>query len=113
MRSVVRTDVRVRGYCYCHPHSLALPIPTYLYLNGNGHMAVQVYTSGSSSSATPEAPGLLQRLGRVLKEKAAGDFERFFKGTVKTRERLGVRAPHGGMRGGGGGAMSTRDSVWR
>lgn len=35
-------------------------------------------------------PGLLQRLGRVLKEKAAGDFERFFKGTTKTRERLGL-----------------------
>lgn len=34
--------------------------------------------------------GLLQRLGRVLKEKAAGDFDRFFKGTSKTRERLGV-----------------------
>ena len=41
------------------------------------------------TSSAP-APGLLQRLGRVLKEKASGDFERFFKGTVKTRERLGV-----------------------
>jgi hypothetical protein len=36
-------------------------------------------------------PGLLQRMGRLLKEKAAGDFERFFQGTTKTRERLGVR----------------------
>ncbi|GLI62591.1 hypothetical protein VaNZ11_005267 [Volvox africanus] len=35
-------------------------------------------------------PGLLQRLGRVIKEKAAGDFDRFFKGTTKTRERLGL-----------------------
>lgn len=37
------------------------------------------------------APGLLAKLGRVLKEKAAGDYDRFFKGTSKTRERLGVR----------------------
>jgi hypothetical protein len=36
------------------------------------------------------APGLLAKLGRVLKEKAAGDYDRFFKGTSKTRERLGV-----------------------
>ncbi|KAG1662202.1 hypothetical protein FOA52_015828 [Chlamydomonas sp. UWO 241] len=35
-------------------------------------------------------PGLLQRLGRVIKEKAAGDFDRFFQGTSKTRERLGL-----------------------
>lgn len=35
-------------------------------------------------------PGLIQRLGRVLKEKAAGDFDRFFKGATKTRVRLGV-----------------------
>ena len=37
-------------------------------------------------------PGLLQKLGRVLKEKAAGDFQRVFKGTEKTRKKLGVRA---------------------
>eukprot|EP00879_Flechtneria_rotunda_P010476 GHRR01010952.1.p1 GENE.GHRR01010952.1~~GHRR01010952.1.p1 ORF type:complete len:314 (+),score=93.94 GHRR01010952.1:233-1174(+) len=36
------------------------------------------------------APGLLAKLGRVLKEKAAGDYDRFFKGTTKTRERLGL-----------------------
>lgn len=35
---------------------------------------------------------MLQRLGRVLKDKAAGDFDRFVKGTSKTRERLGVGA---------------------
>ena len=38
-------------------------------------------------------PGLLQKLGRVLKEKAAGDLQRIFKGTEKTRAKLGVRAP--------------------
>ena len=36
-------------------------------------------------------PGMLQKLGRVLKEKAVGDFERVFQGTSKTREKLGVR----------------------
>ena len=36
-------------------------------------------------------PGVLQKLGRVLKEKAVGDFERVFQGTSKTREKLGVR----------------------
>lgn len=39
------------------------------------------------------APGILQKLGRVLKEKATGDFDRVFKGTEKTREKLGVRRP--------------------
>lgn len=37
-------------------------------------------------------PSILEKLGRVLKEKAVGDFERVFKGTSKTREKLGVRA---------------------
>jgi hypothetical protein len=41
------------------------------------------------AQATAE-PGLLQKLGRVLKEKASGDFERYVKGTTKTRERLGL-----------------------
>jgi hypothetical protein len=44
----------------------------------------------ASTTANPGNPGILQRLGRVLKEKASGDFDRFFKGTVKTRERLGL-----------------------
>lgn len=44
--------------------------------------------------ASTSNPGLLQKLGRVLKEKAAGDVERFFKGTTKTRERLGVGVEH-------------------
>ncbi|CAL8466922.1 g6458 [Coccomyxa elongata] len=34
--------------------------------------------------------GLLQKLGRVLREKAATDLERITKGTSKTREKLGV-----------------------
>lgn len=36
------------------------------------------------------SPGLIQKLGRVLKEKAQGDLDRIFSGTSKTRERLGV-----------------------
>jgi hypothetical protein len=32
----------------------------------------------------------------VLREKAAGDYDRFFKGTTKTRERLGVRGQAAG-----------------
>ena len=43
---------------------------------------MQVHAAGS---------GLLQKMGRVLKEKATGDLDRIFKGTSKTRERLGVR----------------------
>ena len=53
-----------------------------------GCHTIQVHCS---SQASTSQPGLLQRLGRVLKEKAEGDFDRFFKGTTKTRERLGVR----------------------
>ncbi|BDA40777.1 Signal recognition particle receptor FtsY [Coccomyxa sp. Obi] len=34
--------------------------------------------------------GLLQKLGRVLREKAVTDLERITKGTNKTREKLGV-----------------------
>ena len=41
--------------------------------------------------STGAGTGLFQKLGRVLREKAAGDLERVFKGTSKTRERLGVR----------------------
>ncbi|KAK9800915.1 hypothetical protein WJX73_010599 [Symbiochloris irregularis] len=35
-------------------------------------------------------PGVLQKLGKVLREKAGGDFGRVFQGASKTRERLGV-----------------------
>lgn len=36
------------------------------------------------------SPGLLQKLGRVIKEKAGEDFQRVFQGASKTREKLGV-----------------------
>lgn len=32
----------------------------------------------------------MRKLGRVMKDKIAGDIERVFKGTSKTREKLGV-----------------------
>lgn len=38
--------------------------------------------------------GLIQKLGRVLKEKAQGDLDRVFKGTSKTRQKLGVSRSH-------------------
>jgi hypothetical protein len=34
---------------------------------------------------------VLQKLGRVLREKAATDLDRILHGASKTRERLGVR----------------------
>lgn len=37
--------------------------------------------------------GVLQKLARVFKEKAAQDLDRIVKGTSKTREKLGVSAP--------------------
>ena len=51
------------------------------------------YTKYSQVHAA--GPGVLQKLGRVLKEKAVGDFERVFQGTSKTREKLGVRCSAG------------------
>ena len=47
---------------------------------------------GSGVERQPASGGLgfLGRLGRVLKEKAASDFDRVFKGVSKTRERLAV-----------------------
>ncbi|KAK9821763.1 hypothetical protein WJX81_005495 [Elliptochloris bilobata] len=44
----------------------------------------------AAAATGTSGPGLLQKLGRVLKEKAAGDFQRVFKGTEKTRAKLGV-----------------------
>ena len=44
-----------------------------------------------SAQAAQAPAGVLQKLGRVLREKAAGDFQRVFQGTSKTREKLGVR----------------------
>lgn len=63
-------------------------------------------------------PGLLQKLGRLLKEKAAGDFDRFFQGTTKTRERLGVSKPAGPVSlpnagGGGVGAAAAHGGLRR
>ncbi|KAK9916798.1 hypothetical protein WJX75_007155 [Coccomyxa subellipsoidea] len=45
--------------------------------------------AGQAVSAGAGA-GLLQKLGRVLREKAATDLERITKGTSRTREKLGV-----------------------
>ena len=42
--------------------------------------------------AAAAAPGMLQKLARVFKEKAQQDLDRLVKGTSKSREKLGVRA---------------------
>lgn len=47
------------------------------------------FWAGQAVSAGAGA-GLLQKLGRVLREKAATDLERITKGTSRTREKLGV-----------------------
>jgi hypothetical protein len=57
---------------------------------GLAHAAPVTPRTPPQASSAPSQPGLLQRLGRVLREKAAGDLERFVQGTSKTRERLGV-----------------------
>ena len=46
------------------------------------HVLCQVQATSS--------PNVLQKLARVLKEKASQDFDRIVKGTSKTREKLGV-----------------------
>jgi hypothetical protein len=61
-----------------------------------GSVTVAASSSAPPSSSSSAGPNLLQRLGRVLREKAAGDLERFSAGTAKTRERLGVRLGRGG-----------------
>ena len=45
-------------------------------------------------SAVQTDGGMLQKLGRVLKEKAEADLERVLNGTSKTREKLGVSPCH-------------------
>jgi fused signal recognition particle receptor len=51
------------------------------------HRRLVATATAADSTAQPT---LLSRLGRVLREKAQGDYERFVKGTEKTRERLGL-----------------------
>ena len=48
---------------------------------------LQVHAAATSSGS---AGGMLQKLARVFKEKAAQDLGRIVQGTSKTREKLGV-----------------------
>ncbi len=80
---VLSPPIRVPTSARTRPHTPHLLAHAPVYLTAT----LQVFAADDSSSS---GPGLLQRLGRVIKEKAAGDFDRFFKGTSKTRERLGV-----------------------
>ncbi len=43
------------------------------------------------AASTGAGAGLLQKLGRVLREKASTDLDRILHGASKTREKLGVR----------------------
>eukprot|EP01023_Acetabularia_acetabulum_P058984 TRINITY_DN7049_c1_g1_i4.p1 TRINITY_DN7049_c1_g1~~TRINITY_DN7049_c1_g1_i4.p1 ORF type:complete len:406 (+),score=76.05 TRINITY_DN7049_c1_g1_i4:131-1219(+) len=43
-----------------------------------------------TSHIRAEQGGVLQKLGKVLQDKVKSDYERVFKGTAKSRERLGV-----------------------
>jgi len=49
-------------------------------------------------TASTAGPSFLQKLGRVITEKAQSDLERLTKGASKTRDRLGVRI-YGGVGG--------------
>ncbi|KAF5836728.1 chloroplast SRP receptor [Dunaliella salina] len=51
-------------------------------VTSRGRMSTNVRASGG--------PNLLQRIGRLVREKGQSDFDRVFKGTAKTRERLSV-----------------------
>eukprot|EP00887_Chlorella_sp_A99_P003323 scaffold26.g3323.t1 len=44
----------------------------------------------SGATAPPHSSNVLQKVARVLREKAAQDMERIMQGTSKTREKLGV-----------------------
>ncbi|KAL3154037.1 hypothetical protein ABBQ32_013586 [Trebouxia sp. C0010 RCD-2024] len=50
----------------------------------------QLWRQQRSQQVCAAGTGLIQKLGRVLKEKAQGDLDRVFKGTSKTRQKLGV-----------------------
>lgn len=61
-------------------------------------MQAEAMTDIFKVQAVSTGPGLFKKLGRVLREKASGDLKRVFKGTSKTREKLGVSpgmAKHG------------------
>ncbi len=44
----------------------------------------------SQAVSSGAGAGVLQKLGRVLREKAATDLDRILNGASKTREKLGV-----------------------
>jgi len=56
--------------------------PVLKLLPASRTRCVAVYAANSG--------GMLQKLGRLLKEKAQSDLNRVFNGTSKTREKLGV-----------------------
>ena len=61
----------------------ALDLTTCTCTEPNCLWALQAVSSGAGA-------GVLQKLGRVLREKAATDLDRILNGASKTREKLGV-----------------------
>lgn len=68
-----------------HSHYVIYPLPAPHRLRLR-----QFHRPQRSQQVCAAGPGLIQKLGRVLREKAQGDLDRVFNGASKTRERLGV-----------------------
>jgi signal recognition particle GTPase len=60
-------------------------MPLKLIITGAGNLKLHNMQVGATKNASP-----FSKLGQVLREKARGDFERVFKGTEKTRQKLSV-----------------------
>ncbi|KIY92346.1 chloroplast SRP receptor [Monoraphidium neglectum] len=84
MQGLQQLSARSRARPACSSGRVAAaPLPQQLLRPTTRRRALRVQASAS-------APNVLQKLGRVLREKAAGDLDRFVRGTTKTRERLGL-----------------------
>lgn len=89
---------RVSRYCR---RQVSIALQTLAPCRRHLHTYFILLTQPRLSNITPQqytniqvtatsTPGVLQKLARVFKEKAAQDLELLMKGTTKTREKLGV-----------------------
>lgn len=88
-----RTRVSILGSNHDGPSLASVSSINYisfLYLTDRFEIVMGVQARARQTVAAVSGPNFLQKLGRVLKEKATGDFDRVVKGASKTRERLGV-----------------------
>ncbi|KAL0019198.1 hypothetical protein WJX77_004588 [Trebouxia sp. C0004] len=79
------TDSSAVGHQHTHSHCVIHPLPAPHRLR-----LQKFHRPQRSQQVCAAGPGLIQKLGRVLREKAQGDLDRVFNGASKTRERLGV-----------------------